>query len=84
MLGYDFQNMKMLNIYMILQMMIDRYFIKEKLKRKIKEKLISGVLRIDHVTFNEQVADVFIKGLSNKAYHVLVCKLGMCDIYAPT
>ena len=55
---------------------IDRLF--------IKKKLINDVLRLDHVTSNEQLVVVRTKELSNKTYHTLICKLGMCDIYAPT
>ena len=55
---------------------IDRHF--------IKEKLTDGVLSLVHVTSTEQLADVFTKGLNNKIYHNLICKLGMCDIFAPT
>ena len=55
---------------------IDRHF--------IKEKVTDGVLRLLYITSEEQQADVFTKALSNKIYHTLVCKLGMCDIYAPT
>ena len=55
---------------------IDRHF--------IKEKLTEGILSLHHVTSDKQLADVFTKGLCHRTYHTLVCKLGMCDIYAPT
>eukprot|EP00252_Welwitschia_mirabilis_P002409 TRINITY_DN1235_c0_g1_i6.p1 TRINITY_DN1235_c0_g1~~TRINITY_DN1235_c0_g1_i6.p1 ORF type:complete len:1428 (+),score=264.56 TRINITY_DN1235_c0_g1_i6:585-4868(+) len=55
---------------------IDRHF--------IKEKLADGSLHLSHVTSKGQLADIFTKGLYNKQFHNLLCKLGMCDIYAPT
>jgi hypothetical protein len=53
---------------------IDRYF--------IKEKLGEGSLAVSHVTSEKQLADVFTKGLRNRLFHTLVCKLGMRDIFA--
>ena len=55
---------------------IDRHF--------IKEKKTSDILNLSHVSSEEQLADVFTKGLDNRIFHTLVCKLGMCDIFAPT
>lgn len=50
----------------------------------IREKLNSGLLDLVHVTSDKQLADVFTKGLSNRTFHSLICKLGMCSIYALT
>ncbi|GAV57086.1 hypothetical protein CFOL_v3_00624, partial [Cephalotus follicularis] len=55
---------------------IDRHFIKEKLDSKI--------ICIPFVSSQNQLADVFTKGLSCKIFHSIVCKLGMQNIYAPT
>jgi hypothetical protein len=50
----------------------------------IKEKVVEGSLAISQVTSKKQLADVFIKGLGNRPFNTLVCKLGMRDIFAPT
>lgn len=55
---------------------IDRHF--------IKEKFTAGILGLSHVASNKQLVDMFAKGLDNKSYHNLVCKLDICDIYAPS
>jgi hypothetical protein len=55
---------------------IDRHF--------IKEKLVEGSLDVFHVESEKQLADVFTKGLSNRSFHTIICKLGMRDIFAPT
>ena len=55
---------------------IDRHF--------IKEKLSNGQICMPFVRSEDQLADVFTKGLSSKVFHPIVCKLGMRDIYAPT
>ena len=55
---------------------IDRHF--------IKEKVTGGVLSLFHVSSEKQLADVFTKGLNKRTFHTLLCKLGMCDIFAPT
>lgn len=55
---------------------IDRHF--------IKEKLTADILGLSHVASDKQLVDMFTKGPGNESYHNLVCKLDMCDIYAPT
>ena len=54
---------------------IDRHFIKEKLDARI--------INILHVSSEEQVADVFTKGLAAKRFENLICKIGMIDIHSP-
>ena len=36
------------------------------------------------VKFEDQLADIFTKGLGNKSLYPIVFKLGMIDIFAPT
>ncbi|XP_057495256.1 retrovirus-related Pol polyprotein from transposon TNT 1-94 isoform X3 [Actinidia eriantha] len=54
---------------------IDRHFIKEKLN--------SGVICTPFVKTNEQLADIFTKGLGSRPHHFILSKLGMRDIFAP-
>ena len=55
---------------------IDRFFIKEKLEQ--------GILKIDHVRSEEQVADCLTKGLSSLSLSKLCNKMGMINIYRPS
>ncbi|XP_057478145.1 retrovirus-related Pol polyprotein from transposon TNT 1-94 isoform X6 [Actinidia eriantha] len=55
---------------------IDRHF--------IKEKLSEGLICMPFVKSEDQLADIFTKGLSSKSFHPIVFKLGMIDIFAPT
>lgn len=55
---------------------IDRHF--------IKKKVVGDSLYLYHVSFGDQIVDIFINGLCNKFIKNLVCKLDMCDIFAPT
>ncbi|GAV77818.1 LOW QUALITY PROTEIN: hypothetical protein CFOL_v3_21288 [Cephalotus follicularis] len=55
---------------------IDRHFIKEKLDQKL--------ICTPFVSLENQLADVFTKGLSCKQFNYIVCKLDMRNIYAPT
>lgn len=48
---------------------IDRHF--------IKEKVVGGSLCLYHVSFGNQVADIFTKELYNKSFLNLIYKLGM-------
>jgi len=54
---------------------IDRHFIKEKPN--------SGVICTPFVKTNEQLADIFTKGLGSRPHHFILSKLGMRDIFAP-
>ena len=55
---------------------IDRHFIKEKLE--------SGLICMPFVQSGDQLANVLTKGLESKSFHLVLVKLDMCDIYAPT
>ena len=55
---------------------IDRHF--------IKEKLSEGLICMPFVKSDDQLADIFTKGLGSKSFHPIVFKLGMIDIFAPT
>lgn len=55
---------------------IDRHFVKENLE--------AGVICIPFVASEDQTADILTKGLFKSSFDLLVSKLGMYDIYAPT
>lgn len=55
---------------------VDRYFIKEKLEKKI--------VSIPFVNSEEQLADVLTHAVCSRKFDDSLIKLGMCDIYAPT
>jgi len=55
---------------------VDRFFIKEKLDGKIME--------LPKIRYEDQLADILTKAVSNRVFSKLLDKLGMCDIYAPT
>lgn len=54
---------------------VDRHF--------IKEKLMSEQICIPYVPSQNQLTDVFTKGLPTTIFQSLVHKLGMCSIYIP-
>ena len=54
---------------------IDRYFIKEKFK--------NGLIYMPVMSTNEQLADIFTKGLLKQAFKILINKLGLIDIFKP-
>ena len=53
-------------------------------KHFIKEKIDSELITIPHLTLENQLADVLIKGLSTSRFQVIAGKLGMEDIHSPT
>lgn len=52
---------------------INRHFIKEKLE--------SGLICMLFMPTNEQLANIFTKGLSKQAFELLVNKVGLIDIF---
>jgi hypothetical protein len=55
---------------------IDRFFIKEKLDAQI--------IKIEHVSSGQQIADCLTKGLGTKECSLACVKMGMIDIYHPS
>ncbi|KAL5745206.1 hypothetical protein ACOSP7_026352 [Xanthoceras sorbifolium] len=55
---------------------IDRHFIKEQLEAKNIEA--------PHVRSQDQLAEILTKAVPSKAFHEVLDKLRMQDIYAPT
>lgn len=55
---------------------IDRHFIREKLDQKI--------IRFPFVKFENQLADILTMAVSGRTFNVVIDKLGLIDIYAPT
>ncbi|RVW21087.1 Retrovirus-related Pol polyprotein from transposon RE1 [Vitis vinifera] len=52
-------------------------------KHFIKEKIDNGLVCITYIPTEEQVADVFTKGLHKRQFNFLVGKLAMEDIFKP-
>lgn len=50
----------------------------------IKEKVEEGTICTTYVPTQEQVADIFTKGLSCPTFNDFICKLDMINIYDPT
>jgi len=55
---------------------IDHHFIKEKLDQKL--------IQFPFVQLEHQLANILTKTVSGKAFHGIINKLGMTNIYAPT
>lgn len=55
---------------------IDRHF--------IKEKIDAGIRTFPFVKSEEQLADVLTKDVASNVFDDSLCKLGMCNIHAPT
>ncbi|XP_024172378.1 uncharacterized mitochondrial protein AtMg00810-like [Rosa chinensis] len=55
---------------------VDRHF--------IKEKLDANLIAFPFVPTKEQLADILTKGVSVKAFHDSLNKLGIRDVYVPT
>ena len=52
-------------------------------KHFIKEKIDNGLVCMTYIPTEEQVVDVFTKGLHKKQFDFLVGKLAMEDIFKP-
>ncbi|CAJ2638271.1 unnamed protein product [Trifolium pratense] len=50
----------------------------------IKEKLDAGIICLPFVTSTQQTANILTKSLARPTFELLIDKLGMADIYAPT
>lgn len=50
----------------------------------IKEKIDSGAICMPFVPTTQQIADILTKGLFRPNFELLISKLGMINIYAPT
>jgi hypothetical protein len=59
----------------MIELKIDRHFIKEKLEAKIIE--------VPRVRSQDQLVDVPTKAVSSQVFHTNLDKLGMNDIYTP-
>ena len=57
-------------------MEVDRFFIKEKLDKKIVE--------LPKIRSEDQLVDILTKAVSSRVFSKFFGKLGMRDIYAPT
>jgi hypothetical protein len=55
---------------------VDCHFIREKIQAK--------EIETPFVKSEDQLADVFTKGLSHKTFENIICKLGLYDIYTPS
>ena len=55
---------------------VDRHFIKEKIEKRI--------ICMTYIPTNEQLADIFTKGLQKSSFEDFICKLDMINIYDPT
>ena len=49
----------------------------------IRDKVMSEVISIPHVTSSHQLADFFTKSLARISYDATCTKMGMFDLYAP-
>ena len=56
-------------------MEINRHFIKEKPEE--------GAICLLYIPIEEQVVDIFTKGLQKDQFDKLICKLGLEDIFEP-
>jgi ATP sulfurylase len=49
----------------------------------VREKLQQGLLKLLHVSTNDQLTDFLTKALPSPKFNSFVCKLGMIDLYHP-
>jgi hypothetical protein len=57
-------------------MEIDRFFIKENIDH--------GIIKVEHVSSGQRLADCLTKGLSDRECNLACDKMGMIDIYHPS
>jgi len=50
----------------------------------VREKLVTGLITLHHVTSSHQPADIFTKALGKKQFQYLKSKWGMINLHAPT
>lgn len=50
----------------------------------IRDEIVKGVLKPEHVSTTNQLADIFTKALGRKEFESFLCKLGICDLHTPT
>jgi hypothetical protein len=55
---------------------IDRFF--------IKENLDAGIIKVEHVSSGQQLADCLTKGLGARKCNLAYDKMGMIDVYHPS
>jgi len=52
--------------------------------RFIREKIVSGDIKIEFVNLNDQLANIFTKSLRGPKINYIYNKLRTCDLYAPS
>ncbi|GAA0162877.1 transmembrane signal receptor [Lithospermum erythrorhizon] len=50
----------------------------------VRDTIQDGTIVASHVSTTSQLADFFTKPLGKQRFNFLLCKLGICDIHAPT
>lgn len=50
----------------------------------IRDEVIKGTISMVHVRTNNQLADIFTNALGRHEFESFLCKLGVCDLHAPT
>ena len=48
----------------------------------IQDHIIQGIIKTEHVTSEEQCADIFTKGLPSRTLQYLLCKLGLKSLHS--
>ena len=49
----------------------------------IRDEIVKGVLKPEHVSTTNQLADIFTKALGRKEFDFFLRKLGICDLHTP-
>ena len=50
----------------------------------VRDAIQDGINNPSHVPSTTQLADIFTKALGQAQFSFLLCKLGICDLHAPT